>query len=139
MPGHGPIAGGKLACAVSGVKNFCEGCFGSEARIKSIESCAKGTDAYGVAGAECDLDLVRGRRAAVAGWCDEVVLRRGGRSRAAAGWRLLAHGRRAGNYEAAADAGDWVGAVQAGDGGEDFGGTGEFLGDEPSVAGGCGE
>src|SRR5579863_5901198 len=135
MPGHGPNAGGKLAWRRSRVKNFCEGYFGSEAGIKSIE----GTAAHRVAGAKRDFDSVRSGCAQAAGWRDEVVLRCCGRSRGAAGWRLLAHGRCCGGYETGADAGDWVGAVQAGNGGEDFGGAGEFFGDESEVACGCGE
>src|SRR5579872_5012030 len=42
MPGHGPIAGGKLACAVSGVKNFCEDVLARKPELNRLKAALKG-------------------------------------------------------------------------------------------------
>src|ERR1700722_694238 len=106
-PGTGRLLEWKLARWANRVKNFREGCFGSDTGIKSIEWA--GEDC--VAGAERDLDFMRSGRSEAAGWRDEVVPGCGRCARAAAGGRLLANGRCCRNYETASDAGDRVGAL----------------------------
>jgi len=66
-----------------------------------------------------------------------MVLRRGTGGGIATGWGLLALGVGGGRGEAAAHAGDWLRAVQAGDGREIVGAAGEFFGDEPAIDRGC--
>ena len=90
----------------------------------------KARDANCFAGAERYLNFVRDRRAVVVGGRYEMVRRRGGRQGIAAGWRLLAHGFGGGYRRAAADTGNWVSAVQAGDGREIAGAAIQFFGNE---------
>src|SRR5579863_2649625 len=66
-----------------------------------------------------------------------MVLRRGAGGGITASWGLLAHGVRRGHCGAAAHDGDWVGALQGGNGWEIIGATPEFLGDESADFGGC--
>ena len=65
-----------------------------------------------VAGAERYCDFVRDWCATAVGGGYEMVLRRCAGVGIAAGWGLLAHGVGGGGGEAAADAGDWLGALQ---------------------------
>jgi hypothetical protein len=95
----------------------------------------KGGDADCVAGAERHFNFVRAWSATAVGGGYEMVLRCGGRGGIASGGRLLADGIRGGCCGAAADTGDRVGAVQAGDGGEIAGAAAEFSGDESANAG----
>src|SRR6266852_2916230 len=93
-------------------------------------------DANCVARAERNIHLVRDWREELACWRDEVV--RGGCAgrRTAPGWGLLAHGVGGRYCGASADAGDRVGAVQAGDRREIAGAATEFLSDESAYPGG---
>jgi len=90
-----------------------------------------------IASAQRYFDFVCDWRAAAAGGGYEMVLRRGARGGTATGWGLLAHGVGGGYCGAAADAGDWVGAVQTGDGREIAGATTQFFGHESAVARRC--
>src|SRR5579864_4864593 len=66
-----------------------------------------------------------------------MVLRRGAGGGITASWGLLAHGVRRGHCGTAADAGDWVGALQGGNGWEIIGAAAEFFGHESADSGGC--
>src|SRR6266446_237413 len=66
-----------------------------------------------------------------------MVLRRGAGCRIAAGRRLLAHGIGCGYCCAAACSGNWVRAVQAGDGRKIARGAAELFGDESTEPGRC--
>src|SRR5260370_32549369 len=66
-----------------------------------------------------------------------MVVRRCRSGGTGAGRGLLAHGVGGGRCGAAANAGDWVGAVQDGNCWEIGGAAAEFSGDEPAIAGGC--
>ena len=60
---------------MGGVKNFCEGLFGQERPIKSIEGHVERVGADRFAGAQRDIDFVRGSgRTSLACGRDEVVL-----------------------------------------------------------------
>src|SRR3984893_10006274 len=66
-----------------------------------------------------------------------MALRCGAGCGIAAGWGLLAHGVSGGYCGAAAYSGNWVRAVQAGDGREITGAAVEFFSDEPAYFGRC--
>src|SRR5271154_197107 len=91
------------------------------------EDCVAGAERYG--------DSVRSGGARGASGRDEVVRGCGGCWRAAARGGLLAYGVGGGDFSAAAGFGDWLGAVQDGDGGEVAGSAGEFFGEESADAG----
>src|SRR5260370_2213582 len=66
-----------------------------------------------------------------------MVLRRVAGGGIATGWGLLAHGVGGGRCGAAANAGDWLGAIQDGNCWEIAGAAAEFSGDESTDDRGC--